>query len=460
MQVCRLARRSCLILLVGSLEIEGAAALQSPRPAPGSSLGGVDVEVQREQKISSTSGEFVGPLHDQDQFGLSVLSLGDLNDDGIPDLAVGAPLDDDGGPQRGAVWVLFLNTDGTVRQELKISDTAGGFSGTLSNNDWFGWSLAPLGDLNGDGGVDLAVGALGDDDGGRDPGAVWVLFLKADGTIKEQKISATAGGFSGTLDDYERFGNSLAPLGDLDGDGVADLAVGAPLDDDSSGSVGVGGSLGAVWVLFLNADGTVKREQKISETAGGFLGNLRTGDSFGYSLASLGDLDGDGIADLVTGAIYDDSGGANRGAVWVLFLNADGTVKREQKISSIAGGFSGALSNQDNFGFSLAPLGDLNGDGVADLAVGALYDDDGGPNRGAVWVLFLDADGTVKAEQKISATAGGFQGTLDDGDAFGTSVASLRDLDGNGVADLVTGAYGDDDGGQLRGAVWVLFLKK
>ncbi|MEE9130967.1 MAG: integrin alpha [Phycisphaerales bacterium] len=274
--------------------------------------------------------------------------------------------------------------------------------------------------------------------------------------LSHQKISDTEGGFTGELDGIDQFGWSVAGLGDLDGDRVPDLAVGARNDDDG------GSNHGAVWVLFLNPDGTVKSHQKISDIEGGFTGTLNDGDGFGYSAAALGDLDGDGVGDLAVGAEGDDDGGNLRGAVWVLLLNTDGTAKANQKISSTEGGFTGSLDDNDRFGSSVAALGDLDSDGVVDLAVGARFDDDGGIVRGAVWVLFLNSDGTVKAHQKISDTQGGFTGILDDGDHFGTSVASLGDLDGDAVGDLAVGAVGEDDGGEGefadRGAVWVLFL--
>ncbi len=285
-----------------------------------------------------------------------------------------------------------------------------GFTGTLDDDDLFGRSVASLGDLDGDGVGDLAVGAIFDADRGSQPGAVWVLLLNTNGTVKShQKISATEGGFKGKLNDENEFGSSVASLGDLDGDGVSDLAVGARHDDH--GTTGVG----AVWILFLNPDGTVKSHQKIRNTEGGFTG---TGghDDFGVSVASLGDLDGDGVSDLAVGAWHDRDGGHRRGAVWVLFLNTDGTVKAQQKISDTKGGFTGALDDGDEFGSSVASLGDLDGDGVGDVAVGAPDDDNGGENRGAVWILFLNPDGTVKLHQKISDTEGGFTtGKLNDG---------------------------------------------
>ncbi|MCP3936626.1 MAG: hypothetical protein GY708_14765, partial [Actinomycetia bacterium] len=409
--------------------------------------------VATEQKISDTAGGLTAILDNSDRFGYSLASIGDVDGDGIADIAVGALYDDDGGPDRGAVYVLFLNADGTVKAEQKISSLTGGLTGPLDDLDYFGWSVAGIGDVDGDGITDIAVGAISDDDGGSNRGTVYVLFLNAGGTVKaEQKISSTTGGLTGPLDSGDLFGTSVAGIGDVDGDGITDIAVAAEGDDD-------GGSYrGAVYVLFLNADGTVKAEQKISSTVGGLTGPLEDLDYFGSSMAGVGDLDGDGIADIAVGARWDDDGGSNRGAVYVLFLNADGTVKAEQKISSVAGGLAGPLDNGDYFGQSVAGVGDLDGDGITDVTVGTLQDDDGGTNRGAVYVLLLNADGTVKAEQKISSTTGGLTGPLDDWDYFGSSVAGVGDLDGDGIIDIAVGAIYDDDGGTDRGAVYVLNL--
>ena len=174
-------------------------------------------------------------------------------------------------------------------------------------------------------------------------------------------------------------------MGDFDNDVVTDIAVGANEDDD-----GMGNLLGAVWILFLNDDGTVKSFQKISATEGNFGGELETADLFGTSVLNIGDFDHDGISDLAVGAPQDNDVGDNRGAIWILFMNDDGTVKSFQKISQAEGNFGGSLINGENFGYSLAKIGSLNGDDIPELASGARGSNDGGPNNGAVWILFMN----------------------------------------------------------------------
>ena len=413
------------------------------------------VRVDSDQKISDTSGSFNGNLDDGDQFGSALADMGDLESDGVTDLAVGAPYSDTGGTDRGDVWILFMDSDGRVDTQQKIADGAGGFDGNLDDDDRFGSAVAAIGDLNGDGVTDLATGAPGDDDGGTDRGAVWILFLNAEGKVRlYQKISDTAGGFSGNLKDGDQFGSAVASIGDLDGDGIDDLAVGAPYASDG------GTGKGAVWILFMDRDGKVKSQQKIADGAGGFGGNLNDGDHFGNALANTGDLDGDGNKDLAVGADQSDHGGTDRGAVWILFLNPDGRVSSQQRIADGAGGFKGDLADGDRFGSAIANTGDLDGEGTNDLAVGANQSDDGGTDRGAVWILFMDPDGRVNSQQKIAEGAGGFKGDLADGDEFGSALAGIGNLNGKDLRDLAVGAPLDNDGGTDKGAVWILFLKE
>jgi len=411
--------------------------------------------VESTQKISDTAGNFEGVLEDSDRFGSAVANIGDLEVDGVIDLAVGAPLDDDGGTDRGAVWILFMNDDGTVDVEQKISDTEGDLPTGLDDNDQFGSAVAELGDLNGDSILDIVVGAPLDDDGGTDRGAIWILFLNADGTVQSsQKISDSEGGFTDILEDNDQFGGAITNIGDLNNDLIPEIAVGARLADDG------GGDRGAVWILFLAANGTVVNFQKISATNGDFSGTLQDGDFFGSSIAGIGDLDADGIEDIAVGAIGDDDGGADRGAVWTLFMNVDGTVRFEQKISETNGNFNGGLNDNDHFGSAVTGIGDFNGDGIIDIAAGAEQDNDGGSNRGAVWLMFMERNGEIISKSKISSTSGNFTGPLTDGVLFGSALADPGDLDLDGATDIVAGAKLDDDGGVDRGALWTLFMQQ
>jgi len=428
--------------------------------------------VKSHQKISLTEGNFNGSLGLTDLFGSSVTAIGDVDGDNVPDLAVGAQYDDDGGTDKGAVWILFMNSNNTVKSHQKVSADSGSFTGSLDDYDRFGHSIAGLGDLDNDNVPDLVVGAYLDDDGNDAQGAIWILFLNTNGTVKSyQKISGTQGGFpANELGREDWFGFSVATIGDLDKDGVVDIAVGAAKDDDCNCPHSAP-NVGAVWILFLNPNGTVKSYQKISRTQGNFThatDTLHNDDKFGSAVAALGDLNNDGILDIVVGASQDDdgcipnTGEYDKGAVWILFLNTDGTVKSFQKISDTAGGFTGTLDPDDEFGNSAALIGDLNGDAIPDLAVGAYKDDDdvwaGSKDYGAVWILFMNSNGTVKSFQKINKNQGDFTGTLNLNDWLGYSIAALRDANNDGFPDLAVGAPWDDNDTWDSGAVWQLFL--
>jgi hypothetical protein len=435
-----------------------AAFVGSPDPADTASDGEVEDYVFSitapsigtvDSFLKIASGTNGGPiLANGDRFGRSVTSLGDLDGDGVADLAVGANGDETGGELRGAVHVLLMNASGTVKSSVKIASGTNG-SPRLANIDFFGSSVTSLGDLDGDGVPDLAVGARGDDTGGPNRGAVHVLLLNPSGTVKSSVKIASGTNGGPTLANSDSFGSSVTSLGDLNGDGVADLAVGA-YGDDTGGSI-----RGAVHVLLMNSNGTVKSSEKIASGRNGGP-TLANGDRFGRSVTLLGDLDGDGVADLAVGAENGGTGGTKRGAVHVLIMNSNGTVKNSVKIASGTNG-GPTLADDDQFGNSVTSLGDLDGDGVADLAVGATGDNTGDTNRGAVYALLMNSNGTVKSSVKIaSGTNGG--PTLATRGYFGRAVTSLGDLDGDGLVDLAVGAYRDDTGGQLRGAVHVLFL--
>jgi hypothetical protein len=356
-----------------------------------------DSSVKSSRKISSQVGGFVGPPGGAG-LGRSVACLGDLDGDGVVDLAAGGPWGD-AGPvaNSGVVWILFLNPDGTVRSQQAIGTATGGFGGTLHSHDYFGAALAPLGDVDGDDVVDLAVGAPEDGDGGFQTGAVWILFLHPDGTVKaQQKISSLQGGFLGDIDSGDEFGSGIEAIDDLDGDGIRELAAGAPLDYAGAGF----GYPGAVWILFLASNGTVKSFHKIGAAE---VPGLNTNQLFGFAVSTVGDLDGDGRRELAVGSPY-----ANGyvGLVRILFLDETGAVTDAQKIGQFEGGFGGWLSGSGYFGWTMADVGDLDGDGAPDLMVGA----PGSPSvtelEGDAWLLFLVRGPWTWLGNGLAGTAG------------------------------------------------------
>lgn len=338
---------------------------------------------------------------------------------------------------------------GSVARTTLVESGAGGM-GTLVQTDFFGGSVAPLGDLDGNGVLDLAVGASGDDDGGDTKGAAWVVFLASDGSVtSSQKISATQGGFTGTLSPFGIFGRRLAAVGDLDGDGISELATTSREPN-------------RLWILFLNPDGTVRGHTLTLFTDPVFVPPPSPGhfeSVFGNTirlggLAALGDLDGDGLGDLAVGAPGDPDGGAQTGAVWILRLTATGAVGAAQKISATQGSFAGSLAAGDGFGSTLTLLGDLDGDGNPELGIGS-FD---GPNR--FWVTSLAANGTVLAETPYGADDYAYS-LAGAPPRFPTAHGTLGDLDGDGVPEVALGLPQANfpGGGPGEGGFAVAFLR-
>ena len=436
------------LCVIGDLNNDGFQDIALGKPgydAVAENAGAVFVHLLDGTAQTLSSATIAAGFTVGDDFGTALSPLGDLDADGVPDLIAGAPDDDDAGDNAGAAYVLFLNSDGSLKGQVKITESLNGFTGDLDVGDDFGSALAVLGDITGDGNLEVAIGAPDDDDDGDNYGALYIVSLAADGSVQAtSKVSSATGGFSGPLGVGDHFGSALASLGDLDGDNLIELAVGAPYDDDT------GENTGSVWILSIDNNGAVTAEERISASAGGLGAALDVGDHFGASLAMIGDHDSDGVQDLAVGAPGDDDGFENAGAVHILRMSTAGTVNSDSKISSAGGGSNVDLGVGDDFGMAIANAGDLNSDGIDDLFVGAPDSDDFADNGGSAWLLpfateFYDCDGNGVPDEcdpdcnanEIPDACDIAQGTSTDCNGNGLpDECEFTDCNANGISDL------------------------
>lgn len=397
-------------------------------------------------------------------FGEALAPVGDLDNNGAEDLVVGAPGSE-------SIWIVLLKTDDTVKNAIEIS-------GISNQGDFFGASVASLGDLNGDGLVDLAVGAPGDPGGGMQRGAVWILFLDDGQGMTHFPFVKSCQRIDGTdltaLEDQDQFGRSVANLGDLDGNGDPDIAVGADLDDGTS----PGRDRGAIWVIFLDIDTSaltvsVLASQEIDDSLTNL--NLTDTELFGNSIVSFGDLlptmsnDMDANTndlDLAVGAPGWDRNQAsgnngNQGQVYVLQMSVDPTARTvalDSKFKVRASTTS--IKIKANFGTALATVSDLDPPGTAafDLLVGAKGAGCCSQRgfTGEVFVVRLEQQ--TENHNKIDLSNTLFD-PIDVGDRFGSAIAVLAQ--GTGLPDVAVGAPRDDgpqsDCGETDiGAVWII----
>ena len=396
-------------------------------------MGGPDGFV----KIENGSGGFNANIVGGDRFSRDHDQAGDINGDGIIDLVVGARSDDDGATDAGAVYILFMNRNGTVQSNQKISALTGGFTDTLLANNFFGYGVAGIGDYDNDNIPDIAVSAPSSSNR-----ALYIIHLNRNGTVKDYVKN------NGIL----AFG--LSAVGDLNKDGRIDLVACDPGSD-------IGGqNIGAISILFLNSNSQVMPTQTvlINPNNGGLGTGLLPGDEFGgREVAMLGDVDGDGTKELAVGAFKSDGG---KGAIWILSLNnTTFNVVSKLKITEGMNGFTDTLttglnpngSEGANFGHAMCAVGDLNGDGIPDLMTGANQQ-----NEGWGYILYLNANKTVKTFTRINNTDGGFGLVLDSLERFSRSISFLGDLRGDGT---IAVNYGGGAAAPTGGTLYLMFFK-
>lgn len=348
---------------------------------------------------------------------------------------------------------LLFSQYGTVKGYMKVNSASPLLTGKILDAWCFGQSSEFLGDLNGDGYGDFAVGCTGDSAGaGFGTGAIYIFFGGPNGTIlSTQKISAREGNFKDTLESNGWFGYEIANIGDFNHDGTTDIAVSAP--NSSAGGI----SKGIVYLLFLNKNGTVKHSVKFIPLRGLLAGTVTDNARFGTGIDTIGDIDKDGHKDLMIGGNSYRIGGTGIGAAWVLFMSSDSTIKSYQIITNGKGGFTGTILSGGYFGNGVKCIGDFDKDGTNDVVIGERENDEGGTNKGSIYLLYLNINGTVKSYKKINALNGNFTGVLNTNDFFGSNIENLGDLNGDGTTDIAVCAP-DLAANTGYGKVFILFL--
>ena len=342
---------------------------------------------------TTPSPALFGPDGAGGHFGRSAASAGDVNGDGFADLLVGA---DRAAGNAGRAYVYLGGATGLASAPATTLTGPDSDAGTES----FGFSAASAGDVNGDGYADVVVGAFGALGGA---GAAYVYLGSATGL-------STAAAFTLTGSSDRNFGISVASAGDINGDGFADIVVGAS---------GLPSSAGSVSVYLGSASGISTTPTTVLTGPGG------TGGRFGGSVAGAGDVNGDGFADLVVGG----TGASGTGSAYIYLGGASGLSTTQASTLTDPAGAS------TYFGASVASAGDVDGNGYSDVVVGA-FNGPGGNGIGHAYVYSGSPAGLamVPATTLTGPVVGG---------QFGVSVAGAGDITGDGYSDLVVGAQSE-----------------
>ncbi len=407
------------------------------------------------QRWHQDVGSLGSPVEAGDAFG-SAMATGDFDGDGYGDLVVGAPEDGVGDiAAAGVVNVIPGSKRGlTDVDSVMLHRDLEGMAGAARPNARFGAALA-AGDFNGDGWDDLAVGAPGDNISRRAAGSVTVVYGAKSGlgAAGSQLWSQNSAGIKGTAGKADWFGATLA-VGDFDGDGYDDLAVGAPFDAQQGEDLA-----GVVNVLYGGSKGlTASGNQRFSQAKSAIPGEPKRGDRFGMALAAA-DFNSDGKDELAIGVPGERTSGRwHAGAVHVLRGTNSGLVAYlSETWHADVPGVPGTADGGDEFGASLT-AGDFDRDGFADLAIGHPGESIPSASKtGAVTVLYGSADrlAAIGADLWLQGHDG-LPASPEDGDHFGEYLRAA-DLDGDAHDDLIVGMPSEDLEVPAAGVVMIIY---
>ena len=350
-------------------------------------------------------------------FGNSVSTAGDVNGDGYADVIVGANFFDNGQTDEGRAFVYHGSAAG-------LSTTANWIGESDQASAQFGWSVGTAGDVNGDGYADVIVGAHFFDNSQIDEGRAFVYLGSPTG------LSAIPSWTSEGDQNSAFFGRWVGTAGDVNGDGYADVIIGAYLYDNGQTNEG------RAFVYYGSATG-------VSTTANWTAESNQDDARFGWSVGTAGDVNGDGYADVIVGGYVFNNGQAVEGRAFVYHGSATG-------LSTTPNWTAESDQVSAFFGFSVSTAGDVNGDGYADVIVGAISFDNGETDEGRAFVYHGSGTG-LSTTPNWTAESDQFQAF------FGFSVGTAGDVNGDGYADVIVGAYGFDNGQTDEGRASVYF---